>query len=252
MRIYLAGRITVERNGRLLLERQLPGPQGRHVFAMLAAEHRRPLSRDELAEELWSARPPEAWDNAIRLLVHKIRAALSESLATEGSIVSTDRSCYQLLLLPPDGWLDLDAARSSVNHAESSLALGDVEAAHAEANVACAIARRPFLPGLDGPWLRERQAELTAQRVRALECMSEVWLRRGDLKQAAHFAQLAIRSDPYADGALRQLMHAHLAAGEKARAIKAFEDHSEFLLRELGIRPTKESEEVYRALVSPP
>jgi hypothetical protein len=47
-------------------ERALPGPQARVVFAMLAAEHRTLLSRDQLAEEIWNGRPPIEWEVALR------------------------------------------------------------------------------------------------------------------------------------------------------------------------------------------
>lgn len=249
MRIYLAGSIGVETDVTLLRETRLPGTQGRHLFAMLAAEHQRSVTRDELAEEVWDGQPPRAWDNAIRLLVHKLRAALLQAFGPEGELIATGGRCYRFVL-PPAGWLDLDAAGIAVNHAESALAIGDIEAAHADANVACAIARRPLLPGVEGHWLREQRGELRNQRTRALECLSEVWLRRGDLKQAAHYAELATRSDPYAGRALRQLMRAHLADGERARAIRAYEDHRDFLRRTIGIPPTEKTEAVYRRLVA--
>ncbi len=62
-RIYLAGRVCVEFGGVLVDERRLPGRQGRLVFAMLAAEHHRPLSRDEIGEQLWVIihRRPGRW-----------------------------------------------------------------------------------------------------------------------------------------------------------------------------------------------
>ena len=61
MRVYLTGwPFCLESGEHLLAESALPGPQSRHLLGFLAAERVRPLSRDELASEIWPAslRPP--------------------------------------------------------------------------------------------------------------------------------------------------------------------------------------------------
>jgi hypothetical protein len=60
MRVYLAGAVCLEEADRLAPERLLPGPQGRHLLAFLAAEHTRAVGHDELVEELWGSWPPRA------------------------------------------------------------------------------------------------------------------------------------------------------------------------------------------------
>src|SRR5262245_58190778 len=52
MRVYLTGPLCLEAGEHLLAESALPGPQGRHLLGFLVAEHARPLSRDELANEI--------------------------------------------------------------------------------------------------------------------------------------------------------------------------------------------------------
>src|SRR5262249_61852916 len=69
LRVYLAGKVCVERDEHLVPERRLPGGQGRLVFAYLAAEHERAVHRDELADELWHGEPPRAWEAALRVVV---------------------------------------------------------------------------------------------------------------------------------------------------------------------------------------
>src|SRR5690349_11349031 len=49
MRVYVTGEVCIEEDDRLLHERRLPGPQGRHLLAFLAAEHHRMVGHDELA-----------------------------------------------------------------------------------------------------------------------------------------------------------------------------------------------------------
>lgn len=53
-RIQLCGRVVIELDGRRV-EDDLPGRQGKVLFAYLAANRLRPVGRDELIDALWRA-----------------------------------------------------------------------------------------------------------------------------------------------------------------------------------------------------
>jgi SARP family transcriptional regulator, regulator of embCAB operon len=109
LRVYLTGKVCVERDDRLVPERRLPGGQGRLVFAYLAAEHERAVHRDELADELWHGEPPRAWEAALRVVISKLRAALEEVGLDGSAAVSSALGCYQIRF-PAGTWIDLEAA----------------------------------------------------------------------------------------------------------------------------------------------
>jgi hypothetical protein len=95
------------------------------LFAMLAAEHGTPISRHRLAEELWADAPPISWENAIRVLVSKLRDALRPlrppgSLEEPPGLLAAGLGHYQFNL-PEGGFVDLDAATAAVHHAEAAL-----------------------------------------------------------------------------------------------------------------------------------
>lgn len=79
MRVYLTGSLCLEAGEHLLAEQAMPGPQGRHLLGFLAAEHARPLSRDELASEIWPTSLPLAWESSLKAIVSKVRAAFSRA-----------------------------------------------------------------------------------------------------------------------------------------------------------------------------
>jgi SARP family transcriptional regulator, regulator of embCAB operon len=237
MRIYLTGALSVQHAGTLLPQRAFPGVQGRIVFAMLAAEHGTPLSRDQLVEELWNGSPPAGPEVAVRALVSKLRGLLEPVAGRRGNeLITSALGCYQLNL-PDGGWVDLDAAGVAVHAAEAALAAGQVDMAGSEALVASMISRRPFLAGVDGGWVGARRRWLGDVRVRALECLSEVWLRKGDHGQAARDAETVLRLDPYRETAYRRLMLAHAAAGNRASALLAYERCRARLAADLGTAP---------------
>jgi SARP family transcriptional regulator, regulator of embCAB operon len=223
VRVYLTGTVGVQRGSMLVQQRAFPGPQGRVVFAMLAAEHGVPVSRDQLAEEIWNGSPPAEWEVAVRALVSKVRGLLDPVAGHPGqALITAAFGCYQLSL-PHGAWVDLHAAAGAAHAAETALGAGLLDAAGAEALVASMISRRPFLAGVEGPWTRERRRRLQDVRIRALECLSEVWRRKGDHGQAARDAETVLGLDPYRETAYLRLMLAHAAAGNRASALLAYE-----------------------------
>ena len=64
---------------RVICDRSAPIIISRHLLGFLAAEHVRPLSRDELASEIWPASLPAAWESSLKAIVSKVRAALNRA-----------------------------------------------------------------------------------------------------------------------------------------------------------------------------
>src|SRR5947207_3525716 len=184
----------------LIGEPQLHGPQGRLVLVMLALEHRRPVGREELAEELWPDTLASSWEVSLKALISKIRAALRDAapdLLLEGAVGS-----YQLRV-PRDTMIDVDLAAARIHEAESAFRAGEIEAAAARGLVASMIASHPFLPGFDGPWVTATRARLVEVRLRALDLLSQVWLAKGQPDQAGRDAEAIPRIDPYREEAYR-------------------------------------------------
>ena len=242
--MYLAGTIHVERGAVLVREADLPGRQGRIAFAMLAAEHSRAVSTDDLAEQLWGGEPPGAWEVALRAIVSKLRGTLAEVGLDGHDWIAHAFGCYQLEL-PADAWVDVEAAADAVHRAEAALRAGDAADAMGWSLAANAIARRGFLPGEDCPWSTERRAELQAIRVRALECRAQVNLERGEHEAAARDAELVVGLEPFRETAYRLLMRGHAASGNRAEALRAYERCRTTIAEELGAGPAAETERLY-------
>jgi len=242
LRIYLTGALCLASGPLLIREDRLPGRQGRLAFAYLVSERERPVPRDELAEVLWPGSQPRAWEVALSALVSKLRGLLDEAGPGRHAIVRPS-GCYRLELAA-GSWVDTEAALLSVHEAEGALLSGQPERAYGGAAVAAAIARRPFLPGLDGAWIDARRAVLRASRVRALDCLAEVQARHGDHALALRSAEEAVGLEPYRESGYRRLMRVHLAAGNGAEALRVYERCRSLLSDELGARPTAETEAV--------
>ncbi len=249
LRVYLAGELCVEAGGRLLPERSLPGPLGRHLLALLAAEHTRALGHDEIAEELWQGSPPRAWATSLKALASRTRAALTAAGLDGAGLLVGAPGAYRFRL-PERAWVDLDAALSASHDAETLLAAGDLEGAAREAFVARLITARPVLPGHTGPWLGRCRARLTQVRIRALECAGRAHIANGAPERAVRDAQLALATAPLREPTWRLLMDAHAAAGDNASALDAFARCQATLREALGVGPSAATRERHLLLLA--
>ena len=251
MKVFLAGRIAVEAEGVVIDERHFPGRQGRLLFAYLVAQQGRPVPREELADVLWGDAPPATWDKALSVLVSKLRAVLGESGVDGATALTAAFGCYQLDL-PVGTWVDVLVAESAAMEAEGLLETNEPQHATASAALAESLTRSPFLPGDDGPWVDEKRRELGEVRTRALSALAEASLRTDKPAEAARWAELAVDAEPFRESGYRRLMEAHVAAGNRAEALRVYERCRRLLAEELGAYPSPETESIYRSLLEAP
>lgn len=248
IRIYLTGRICIEAGGEIRGQRAFQSQQGRLAFAYLVCERTRPVTRTELAEALWSERLPPSWDTALSAIVSRLRALLSRTGLDGPGVLLGGSGCYELRL--PDGaWVDVEAAVGGIHDAEAALKAGDPGRAYGPSAVALQVARRPFLPGEEGPWVERIRDKLASIQVRALECRAEVYLWNGEHALAAEAARDAAALEPFRESAYRLLMRAQAAAGNAAEALRTYERCRQVIAEELGVHPSRQTREVYREVL---
>lgn len=246
IRIYLAGGVALHgRRGNTVGEHAFVGRQARRLFVRLTAIHEA-VPSVELADDLWGVEWPPAWQTALRSLVSKLRATLAQVDAA--GWISSVNGTYAIEV-PAAAWLDLDAAGEAIHRGESALAAGDHSEAAAAALVARSITSRTLLPGEEGEWLDLLRARLAQVRLRALECLGEAWIARGDPALAARDAAEAIRVDPFRESAHRLLIRAHVAAGDRGAAAHAYEACRRLLAEELGVEPSTETAALANAVL---
>lgn len=244
LRIYLAGRMTIEAGEVLLGPHTFPGQQGRAAFAYLVSERSRPVSRSELADALWPAELPPSWNPALSAIVSKLRSLLSRAGLDGSGALTGAGGCYELRL-PPGSWIDLEAAADSIHEAEAALKAGDPARAYGPSAVAHHIARRPFLPGEEGRWVDHRREKLRSILVRALECRAEVYLWNREYPLAVEAARDAVALSPFRETGYRLLMRAHAAAGNGAEALWVYERCRKLISEELGVDPSRQTKAVH-------
>lgn len=241
VRIYLTGRVTIEGSS-LVDEAELPGSLGRVLLAVLAL-NRGPVARSRVAEILWDDDPPVAYERSLKPLLSKLRRAFAaaggdrELLMSGSGAVELRRSA--------DLWIDVEEAVAALDAAEGALRRREPRRAWPRAAVATSILARPFLEGIDVRWVEEQRRSIQDRRLRAYEAAAQVWMEIGDAGQAVVAARRLVEADPYRETSHERLIRAHLLAGNRAEALRAFAECERLLRTELGVEPSPLVQAVY-------
>src|SRR5215207_1264417 len=118
LRIQLCGRLALERGTVAVGEDAFPARQGRRLWAFLVLHRRQPIGRGDVAAAVWGDAIPDAWDDALSVLVSRLRRSLRPVTVPcpEPAIVGGEAR-YQLTL-PPGSVIDLERAMAALHRAE--------------------------------------------------------------------------------------------------------------------------------------
>jgi SARP family transcriptional regulator, regulator of embCAB operon len=238
-RIHLCGDLSAEIEGRRI-ETRLRGRQGRLLFGYLVLNRVRRVRRDELLGAVWEDRAPSSPEAALSALLSKLR----QLVAVEGR---TDVR----LVLPKDAWVDVEAVAEALHRAEGAVARSDWTSAWGPARVVQHIAARELMQGEASSWLDEKRLRLQAAYERSLELVAETCLEIGgsELDTAERAAHALVKVAPFRDSGYRWLMLVHERRGNRAEALRVYDDLRRLLRDELGTSPAPATQELHRSLL---
>jgi SARP family transcriptional regulator, regulator of embCAB operon len=240
--IQLCGPLVIRLDGRRR-EQELPGRQGRQLAAYLIAHRARAVPRDELVDALWRHDVPDGAQDTLSTLLSRVRRALGAG-RLEG------RAALRIVL-PPDAFVDLEAADAAIHEAESAIAQRAWSRAWAPARIALSVANRGFLVGLDGHWIEEHGRHVENLRLRALEAVAAGGLGVGgsELPSVERAARALIEAAPFRETGHRYLMRYFEARDDLAEALQVYERLRVLLRDELGVAPGAAAQALHRHLL---
>jgi len=241
-RIQLCGRFVVDIDGSRI-EDTLPGRRGRVLFAYLVLNRGLALPRDELLTAGWGEDAPAEASNALSVLLSKLRHSLGPGHLRGRTEIE--------LLLPSATFVDAEATLKDAHRAESAIAKRRWAQAWGPAGIAYHIATRPFLTGLETPWIDRWRRRLEEVRLRGLECFAAAGLGLGGpaLAQAEERARMLTELAPYRETGHHILIEALERRGNVAEALRAYERLRVLLREEFGIAPSPSLQAVHRRLL---
>lgn len=243
-RVYVTGRPAVEHAAGLVSAEELGGRQAILLLVRLSWRVFEPVPREQLATLLWGERRPASWETGLTTAVSSLRGTLASTP------VRIEGNAGAYTVVAPSGlWVDVVAARDAVHRMEGAVRAGRMEDAYGWSSVVTTIARRPLLPGHDGDWVERARDELRAMRVRGLDAAVRVAVWNSEPGAAIAYARTLVELDPLREPSHRRLMEAHVAAGDRASALRVYERCRRQLAEELGVDPAAATVAAYERIL---
>ena len=221
---------------------ELPGGRPRALLALLLIHPAEAVSVDRVIEDLWSDRLPENPNNAVQVLVSRLRKAVGSD------VVLSEAGGYRLLLEP--GERDSERFEELAARGRDELAGGDAAAAAETLRNALALWRGPALA--DVRYERFAQSEVARLEELRLACSEtriDADLMLGRHAEVVPELEALVGEHPLSERLRGQLMLALYRSGRQAEALVAYREARRTLVEELGIEPSPELRELEQSIL---
>lgn len=237
LEIRLLGRFEVRRAGRLLPESVWPRPAVARLLQYFALHRRRWLPRERILEDLWPERDPADAGEIFRRLFSWLHQILEPAMRPKGPFRYFADERETLRFDPHDVvQVDVEQMEAEIRRALAARPMGR--------EVWSALAARledwpSLLPGVpyEG-WLIPHQERWRSLRTEAAQALAEDALVLGEPAEAIRWAERAIAEAPWLEEGYQVLMRAWARLGQRARALRVYEQAVEALRRELQASPS--------------
>jgi LuxR family maltose regulon positive regulatory protein len=202
-------------------------------------QHSEGVTKEEIGEEFW----PESDPNTLRLRfknsIYRVRRALgSESIILVDEEYRFNRSI--------DYEYDVEYFLDEVKNAQTSK---DREDQILHLKNAVKHYRGDFLPKLDYEWVLIQREKLHRSFLAAISNLVNLLIQTEEYQQAIYFSHYAVEIDPCHESSHRSAMLAYSALGDRANIARQYEKCKALLLNDLGVAPSKQTENLYKTLM---
>lgn len=217
----------------------LQSPKQQALLAYLLLHRHTPQARQKVAFLFW----PDSQERQARANLRKLLHQLRKALPFADEFIHADR---QVVRWRPDAPYTLDVAEFEAALEQSRERQG--QEAHDALQRAITLYQGDLLPACYDDWIfpiRERLAQAYRQ---ALASIIERLVQEERYQDAIPYTRKLIACDPLQEKPYRRLMCLYAQQGDRAAALKVYEEYTHLLTRELHVEPGSETKQLYEKL----
>jgi DNA-binding SARP family transcriptional activator len=240
LRVRVLGGFELMRDGELVRFSGKTQQRPLDLLKLLVALGARDVDSQQLMAALWPDADGAAAKTSFDTTLFRLRKLLEidNALVLASGKLSLNRALV---------WTDMQALENAFEAAQRS---EDGKSAQRAAHRLLAAYAGALLGTQDDPWIAKPRDALRARFVRTLLALGERLERDGDWKSAVELYRRGLEADNLAESLYRGLMRALAAAGDQAEALIAFRRCRELLSIVLGVKPSAETERLYREIAA--
>jgi predicted ATPase/DNA-binding SARP family transcriptional activator len=210
----------------------LNSPRVQVFFAYLLLHRASPQPRQHLAFLLW----PESSETQARTNLRKLLHQVRHDFPGVGHFVDLDAKDLE--------WHENSQFTLDVVEFENAARRGGI----ADLERALEIYRGDLLPNCYDDWVQPERERLRHLFSEALEQLTELREAQRDYRAAIGVVLHMLHHDPLHEETWRRLIRLYALSGDRALALKTYQDCAEVLKRELGVEPSPETHSVYQRM----
>jgi DNA-binding SARP family transcriptional activator/predicted ATPase len=212
----------------------------RSLLAFLVLHSESMQSREQLASLLW----PESTDAQARTNLRQLLHNLRRALPMECCLLVSDNHTVRWL---SDSSCAIDVVEfEAVARAAKSARERDPAAEREALERAAALYQDDLLPDLYDDWLRPKREQLRLQFAEILSRLAALSEKEGDFPAGIRHAARLLALDQLREGYYQILIRLHLRNHDRSSAIRVYHQCLRNLQRELGVSPSKETQDLFR------
>lgn len=238
LRVQTLGAFRVWRGEMELDGREWKRDKARQLFQLLLTQRRRPLQREEITEQLWPGLGPEAASRDFKVALNALNKVLEPARLAETPSAYITREGVTYGLRPgADLWLD---AAEFERECEAGLRRGiSLSDAGAHLQSALGLYSGDYLTeALYEDWASAERERLLTLYLRAADRLAGLLIDNEQWDEGARVCGLILARDACWERAYRLMMVAYARQGNRARALRIYQQCVEALRSELDITPS--------------
>lgn len=212
---------------------KLQAPLLRRFIAYLLLHRETPQLRTRLAALFWPDAPEGQSRRNLRQLLYRLRRQLPQA----DRFLDARRKTVQWRADGPFV-VDVDRFETAVQEADTI----------AELETAVSLYKGLLLPGHHETWMAAEREQLHQQFVSALYRLVGALEEKGQHRRAIVYARELVELERTRESSYRLLMRLHIANGDRAAALRVYDECVAMLAEEMGVAPSPALEELRQQL----
>lgn len=207
----------------------------RSLLQYLFCSHDRLIRREQLMEIFWPDTRMERRRSSLNSAIWRLRKALADAPLL---FIDATADCVQLVGGRKPGvmvdFIRLEQSLRSVDREVEGTGLGDLVDA-------LSFCDGTPLDGLDEDWAVIERERLALLRMRGLSVAMRLLASAKHYDEALELGRRILLLEPYRECAFQEVLCLYVLNGQRARALRLFDDFAAALKADLGIEPMEET-----------